>query len=92
MVKNLPANAGDAGSSHWRRKSIPVFLPEKSHGLRSLVGYTLWGIELDTTELLSTHAYTLIYSDVDGELNRTGFLPTVGSQVRTQTDSCKQLW
>ena len=56
------------------------------------MGYTPWGIELDTTKLLSTHAYTLIYSDVDGELNRTGFLPTTGSQVRTQTDSCKQLW
>ena len=56
------------------------------------MGYTPWGIELDTTKLLSTHAYTLIYSDVDGELNRTGFLSTAGSQVRTQTDSCKQLW
>ena len=37
----------------WRRKwqPTPVFLPGKSHGQRSLVGYTLWGHkELDTTE------------------------------------------
>ena len=37
----------------WRRKSqpTPVFLPGKSHGRRSLVGYSLWGRkELDTTE------------------------------------------
>ena len=36
----------------WRRKwqPTPVFLPRKSHGHRSLVGYSLWGHkELDTT-------------------------------------------
>ena len=48
VVKNLPANAGDAGNGFnpwvgkipWRRKwqLTPVFLPEKSHGQRSLVG------------------------------------------------------
>ena len=29
----------------WRRKwqPTPVFLPGKSHGQRSLVGYSLWG-------------------------------------------------
>ena len=32
----------------------PVFLPGKSHGQRSLVGYSPWGHEeLDTTEGLS---------------------------------------
>ena len=38
--------------SSWRRKwqSTPVFLPEKSHGERSLVGYSPWGHkELNTT-------------------------------------------
>ena len=54
LVKNLPAmqgppaNAGDSGSIPgsgkipWRRKwlPIPVFLPGKSHGQRSLVGYS----------------------------------------------------
>ena len=55
MVKNLPANAGDAGRRlgfdawvgkiPWRRKwkPTPVFLPGKSHGQRSLVGYSPWG-------------------------------------------------
>ena len=32
------------GKILWRRKSIPtpVFLPGKSHGQRSLMGYCLW--------------------------------------------------
>ena len=40
-------------SMSMRRKwqPTPVFLPEKSHGQRSLVGYSPWGHkELDTTE------------------------------------------
>ena len=44
------------GKILWRRKrqSTPVFLPGKSHGQRSLVGYSLWGCkELDTTEQLT---------------------------------------
>ena len=53
LVKNLPANAGDhlqrrPGFDPWVRKipwrrrwgPIPVFLPRKSHGQRSLVGYS----------------------------------------------------
>ena len=51
VVKNPPANAGDVhliprlGSSPWRRKWQPtqVFLPGKSHGQRSLIGYSPWG-------------------------------------------------
>ena len=48
MVKNPPANAGDAGDSGWipgkiawRRKwqPTPVFLPGESQGQRSLEGY-----------------------------------------------------
>ena len=33
------------GKIHWRRKRqpAPVFLPEKSHGQRSLVDYSPWG-------------------------------------------------
>ena len=41
------------GKVHWRRKwqPIPVLLPGKSHGQRSLVGYSPWGHqESDTTE------------------------------------------
>ena len=45
------------GKIPWRRKwqPTPVFLPEKSHGQRNLVGYSPWGCEkLDMTEWLST--------------------------------------
>ena len=54
VLKNLPANAGDSGDVvgsipgsgrfPWSRKwqSTPVFLPEKSHGQKSLVGYSPW--------------------------------------------------
>ena len=54
-------NEGDLGSIPgsgrfpWRRKwqSTPVLLPGKSHGQRSLVGYSPWGRkESDTTERL----------------------------------------
>ena len=63
MVKNLPANEGDAGDTGsvspsvgkipWRRKwqPTPIFLPGKYHGQRSLVGYSPGDREeLDTTE------------------------------------------
>ena len=51
VVKNPPANAGDArdassipgsGKSSWRRKwqSTPVFLPGESHEWRNLAGYS----------------------------------------------------
>ena len=42
----------------WRRQwhPTPVLLPGKSHGRRSLVGYSPWGrTELDTTEQLHFH-------------------------------------
>ena len=49
MVKNPPANAGDSGSilgpgrSPGEGNGTPVFLPGKSHGQMSLVGYSPWG-------------------------------------------------
>ena len=64
MIKASAYNVGDLGSipgsgrSPWRRKRqpTPVLLPGKSHGRRSLVGYSPWGRkELDTTERL--HVY-----------------------------------
>ena len=42
----------------WRRKwqPTPAFLPGKSHGQRSLAGYSPWARkQSDTTERLSTH-------------------------------------
>ena len=44
----------------WRRKwqPIPVFLPGKSHGQRSLAGYSPWGRkESDTTKRLHFTSY-----------------------------------
>ena len=44
------------GKSHWSRKLqfTPVFLPGKSHGQRSLAGYSPWGHkELDMIEQLT---------------------------------------
>ena len=41
------------GKIPWRREWLPtpVFLPGKSHGQRSLAGYSPWdGKELNTTE------------------------------------------
>ena len=50
------------GKIPWRKKwqPTPVLLPGKFHGLRSLVGYSLWcRKELDMTEGLLTHSLTL---------------------------------
>ena len=69
VIKNLPANAGDAGSipgsgrSPQRRKwqPTPVLLPGESHGGRSLVGYSPWSHkELDTTERFQFNQFNSI--------------------------------
>ena len=61
MVKNL-LQCGRLGFSPWvgkiprRRKwqPSPILLPGESHGQRSLMGYSPWGLkELDTTEQLT---------------------------------------
>ena len=61
MVKHLPAMCGRprfdswVGKTPWRRKwqSTPALLLGKSHGWRSLIGYSPWGHkESDTTEWL----------------------------------------
>ena len=67
MVKNPPADAGDAGDGGsipglggslggGILQPTPVFLLGKPHGQRSLVGYSLWGHkELDMTEHTQIH-------------------------------------
>ena len=72
VVKNPPANAGDAGDVGsfpgsekipWRRKwqATPVFLPGESHGQRSLATYSPQGHkESDMTEQLSTHTHRVL--------------------------------
>ena len=62
VVKNLPANAGDARVRSLDQEDpleeemaiTPVFLPGKSHGQRNLVGYSPLG-HRDTTEHTHTH-------------------------------------
>ena len=69
VVKNPPANAGDVrrhgfdpwvGKIPWRRawQPTPVFLPEETHGYRSLAGYSPYDYkESDTSEVIAhTHA------------------------------------
>ena len=70
MVKNPPANTGDArnatsipgfekspGVGKWQ--PTPVFLPGKFHEQRSLLDYSLWGHKgLDPTEFTLTHTHT----------------------------------
>ena len=60
VVKNPPANVGDirdSGSILGREVPleeemaiIPVFLPGKSHGQRSLAGYSPWGHKIQTQQ------------------------------------------
>ena len=69
VVKNPPANAGDMVRSlvekiPWRRKwqPLPVFLPGKSQGQKSLAGYSWWdhkrvGYNLDTKQQPYTHSH-----------------------------------
>ena len=68
MVKNPPASAEDSrstpgsGKIPWRRKwqPTPVFLPGKSHGQRSLVGYSPWHRkESDMTKRLNSFGHRL---------------------------------
>ena len=63
MVKNLPAMQ-EPGFNPWVRKILwrrkwqptPVLLLGKSHGQKSLIGYSPWGCkESDRTEQLHFH-------------------------------------
>ena len=58
-----------AGKIPWKRKwqPIPVFLPENSHGQKSLEGYSPWGRkEWNTTKQLSTGMRRLsLYHSLD---------------------------
>ena len=58
VVKNLPANAGNSGWIPGLERSpgegnvnpTPVFLPGESHGQRSLVDYSPWGLQKSQTQ------------------------------------------
>ena len=65
VVKNPPANARDAGFDPWirkipwRRKWQPTqeFLLGKSHGQRSLVGYSPWSRKRVRHDLVTEYAH-----------------------------------
>ena len=68
-IKNAPVNAvwSLGWEDPWRKKwqPTPIFLPGKSYGQRSLVGYSPWGHkELDMTEWLTFSL--LFFSLLDG--------------------------
>ena len=55
-VGSIPGSGRSSGGGNGHQYSTPVFFPGKSHGERSLGGYSLWGCkELDKTK----HACTL---------------------------------
>ena len=56
MVKNVSTNAGDMGSIPGEMVTQLSFLAGKSHGQRSLAGYSLWEAkELNITEQLNNN-------------------------------------
>ena len=67
LVKNPSTNVGDGinpwvGKIPWRRKwqPTPVFLPEKYHGERGMVGYSPWGVTRVGHDLVSKLSPQLI--------------------------------
>ena len=65
VVKNLPANVGDTGSIPRRRKwqPTPVFLHVKSHGQRTLTGYSPRGCQRVRHELVTKQQQELAWCD-----------------------------
>ena len=74
MVTNLSVNAGDPidmGSIPWSGRSLsrkwqptPIFLPEKFHGQRSLVGCCPWGHKESETDM-PKHISPLFFSTLN---------------------------
>ena len=75
----------------WRRKwqPTPVFLPGKSHGQRSLVGYSLWGdkeSDMDMTEWLYFH-FLLLYHWATREAHFEVYRPLFLIQIIYSTNN-----
>ena len=91
------------GFNAWLRKiprsmkwqPIPVFLPGKFHGQRSLVGYRPWCLkESDTTEHLYTHPHTHYGEQYGGATLYTHTMKNNSSKNRMtqQSHSCAFIW
>ena len=80
MVKHLPTMQKTwVLSLGWEdplEKEIaptPVLLPGKSHGWRSVVGYSPWGHKaLDTTKRLHFHFHHTLKQDPEKEISHLG--------------------
>ena len=75
MVKNLPAKQKTWVRSlswkiPWRRKwqPTPVILSGKSHGQRTLVGYSLWGYKRAGHNLTTKTAAAKTYTEVSKQV------------------------
>ena len=98
VVKNSPASAGDTRDARfhpwvrkipWRRKRqpAPVFLPGKSQGQRSLVGYSPKSCkESDMTKQLSIHIHVQEGSGERGNKTTAGCKIIVQRRDRPQTN------
>ena len=66
------------GKIPWRRKwpPTPVFLPGKSHGQRSVMGYSSWGRKRVTHDLATEHAHWL-------SRDEDSTLPLQGARVQS---------
>ena len=73
----------------------PVLLPGKSHGRRSLVGYSPWGCEeLDTTERLHFHFSLSCLGEGNGNPLQCSCLenPRDGGAWRAAVSGVAQIW
>ena len=94
VVKNPPANAGDArnmglipgsGRSHGEGNGNPVFLSGKFHEKRSLAGYCLWGREeSDVTDRHTKHTYIVSSVSTLPPPSPTFALNTLSTALRSQ--------
>ena len=79
----------------WRRKwqPTPVFLPRKSHGQRSLVGYSPWGHrELNMTEQMNTvNTYSVCTLECVKRVGFTVSIFTIKTNKQKQREA-RRLW
>ena len=83
----------------WKRKwqPTPVFLPETSHGQKSLAGYSPWGRkELDTTKHKNEYSIMqrshLVYPSIHGHMGSSTFSVQFSSvQLLSRVQLCNPM-